>query len=172
MVIFRQSFPSIQAPTSIDTSRLSWFFVFFVLASSFAVEAAVVCPPSPTTTPCTCTELTTTPGTNGTIYLYCYNKGLLDWKVSEILDAFLTTPGVSPIGKLDLEKNQLTYVPSQINFFTQLSTLSLSNNFMTTISPGSFKGILYVIHAQNLHYATKLICTLQETDTAMAPSSF
>jgi hypothetical protein len=134
------------------------FFSFLVL------EAAVVCPPTAVYEPCSCSESTST----GAIKLNCFNKNLGDAQVNELLDAFLATPGVSPLLNLDLTTNKLTRVPDQIRLFpefnyislssnnitspvgkcsfnftdgTVVRYLSLSNNKVTTIAPGAFQDI-------------------------------
>ena len=104
----------------------------------------------------------------GTILVECTQRNLDDLKAAEILDAFLNTPGVSPVSAVYLSHNQLTRVPKQISqFHPQLQTvfldqneiiavdlantfhftsatgqsyLNLYGNQLTTISAGAFKG--------------------------------
>ena len=136
-----------------------------LMSSPLMVEGAVVCPSAADYAPCECSEYSYQPGT---IFLGCSSKQLTDSRASEILDAFLTTPGVSPLVYLDLQYSQLTRVLSQIKSFPQLERvyivfnsitsvdynkafnftegaypldgLTLHVNQLTTIAPGSFKG--------------------------------
>ena len=99
--------------------------------------AAVVCPPAADYAPCNCTEFL--PNKPGTIYLGCWGNQLNDSQVSDILDVFLKTPGVSPVGRSDLQFiQQLTRVPSQIKSFPQLNWVDLSTNGITSIESGAF----------------------------------
>jgi len=101
------------------------------------VNASVVCPPPAAYAPyCYCSEWSHKPGT---INLDCArNAAINDTQMSDILDAFITTPGVSPVGYLFLVENQLTRVTSQINFFPQLETVDLQNNAITSADSGTF----------------------------------
>ena len=109
--------------------------MLLLLPSSSLVNADVVCPPGTTYNPfCNCIEYSLK---RGTIELYCYGF-LVDSQVSDILDAFLTTSGVSPVGSLSLGLNRLTRVPTQIQLFTQLVDVFLGNNFITSIGSGTF----------------------------------
>ena len=59
--------------------------------------------------------------------------------MSDILDAFLTTPGVSPVAFLSLEYGKLlTRVPSEVRLFNQLDWVFLSDNNITSIDSGAF----------------------------------
>ena len=78
-----------------------------------AVDAVIVCPPAAAYSPCECIE-NNSAERPGTIALDCLFKSLVDSKISEILDAFLTTPGISPLVRLELGGNQLTFIPDQI----------------------------------------------------------
>ena len=144
----------------------AFILVMFLMMIS-ASTAAVVCPPDDTYSPCTCYEYTNIPDT---IYLYCGNNGLDDLKVSQILDVFLTTPGVSTLGNLCLFGNRLTRVPDQVHLFpkldyvwleennisssiqskafvfnkeTPLRNLDLQHNQLITIAPGAIQGVGY-----------------------------
>ena len=104
-------------------------------SSSLVVNAAAVCPPATDNVPCSCYEWPQ----SSTIDIYCYNQNLSDSQVSDILDAFLTTPGVSSsVGSLDLRLNRLTRVPPQMKLFPQLKTVMLEGNFITSIESGAF----------------------------------
>ena len=103
------------------------------LQSSVQVEAATVCPPANAISPCACSQWTPT-----TTYLNCQSRILTDSQASAILDAYLRTPNVSPVGVLQLSNNLLTRVPDQMKSFTQLEYAFLYNNFFTTIESGSF----------------------------------
>ena len=90
--------------------------------SPLMVEGAVVCPSAADYAPCECSEYIYQPGT---VFLGCSSKQLTDSRASDILDVFLTTPGVSPLVYLDLQYNQLTREPSQIKSFPQLERVYL-----------------------------------------------
>ena len=107
---------------------------YSLLLSSSLAE--VTCPPIELYSPCDCSEWTGT----GTIRLSCFAANLTDSKTAEILQVFLTTPGVSPLSILKLDRNQLTRIPDQINQFPQLVRVQLDSNNITSIdSAGAFK---------------------------------
>ena len=133
---------------------------FFLLSSLQLAQAAVVCPPNDAYDPCGCYEFVSK---NDTILLDCKNRNLTDSRMSEILNAFLTNPDISPVAEIDLRSNQLTRVPSQIRSFRQLENVDIIDNpiqfieegdfnitgnypslnigpQLTTIAPGAFKG--------------------------------
>jgi hypothetical protein len=115
---------------------LKFVFCFaFLFSAVLRGEAAIVCPPLNTISPCKCEEYS---GKPGTIQLDCYNQNVNDSMANQILDFFLTTPGVSPIGYLTLGLNRLTFVPSQIRFFSQLVEIHLFGNLITSIESGAF----------------------------------
>ena len=58
----------------------------------------------------------------------CWDTQLGDEKMSERLDKFISTPGVSPLRELILTNNTLTQIPEQIRHFNQLSGLHLDSN--------------------------------------------
>ena len=174
------------------------FLLLMIPSSSSLVNADVICPPAADYAPCLCGE---NRGRPGTVYLYCYNQNLTDSQMSGILDAFLTTPGVSPLGYLSMWQNQLTRVPTQIKSFNQLDAvyiyensiasigsgafnfpdaanpvrdLSLYYNQLTTIAPGAFRGQQNkFVHASQLTNESliKLNMPAQEMVTATVPGS-
>ena len=83
----------------------------------YGSQSAVICPAATVFSPCSCDEYK---GNSGTIELNCGGNNVDDTRLSAILDALLTTPGVSPVGALMLWNNLLTRVPDQIPRFTQL----------------------------------------------------
>ena len=110
--------------------------LMMLLPSSSLVNADIVCPPEADYAPCGCREYSKTPGT---IYLNCQSQKLTDSQMSDILDAFLTTPGVSPVAFLSLEYGKLlTRVPSEVRLFNQLDWVFLSDNNITSIDSGAF----------------------------------
>ena len=147
------------------------FAVAFVVCCSLSVllvEAVVVCPPFDVISPCTCAEAQTA----NTTFVFCASNNLNDPQASDILDAYLKTPGVSPMGQILLSGNLLTHVPVQMKSFTQLEFaffglnsissiesgafnladdanplqyLDLHTNQLTTIAPGAFKGSNFII---------------------------
>ena len=125
--------------------------------------AAVVCPGPEAYSPCTCYEYGNQPGT---IYLYCGEKNLNDSRASEILDAFLTTPGVSPLGNVCFSSNQLTRVPHQLHLFPQLDFVWLNdNNISTPIQSGAFNFNVKDAPVKNLDLQRSQL-------TSIAPGAF
>ena len=108
---------------------------FFLPKSSLLVDADFVCPPANVIYPCTCDGWAAT-----TTKLYCASaSNLTDSQVSDILDAYLSSPGVSPVGYLYLSNNRLlTRVPVQVKSFTQLEEAYLYDNSITSIESGAF----------------------------------
>ena len=94
-----------------------------------------ICPPPETYAPCYCGPTTME---YGTLILECSRCNLTDSEVSDILDAFLSTPGVSPLLILNLSGNQLTRVPSQMQLFTELVVIEFQNNAIPSIESGTF----------------------------------
>ena len=129
----------LSSPSLVGNCHCSIYFLMMtmilLLSSSLllVVKAAVICPPAADYAPCDCRE-----ERNGTIYLDCGMRNLNNSQVSDILDAFLTTPGVSPVGDLNLYQNRLTRVPTQIKFFDQLRQVSLQENSITSVESGAF----------------------------------
>ena len=101
-------------------------------SSSFVANTAY--PPADAIEPCGCSEYDM-----GTIKLDCSIRKLNDSRVSYVLDAFLTTPGISPVGFLDLWVNQITRIPNQIKSFRHLTSFNLQYNpSITSIESGAF----------------------------------
>ena len=94
----------------------------------------VVCPPADTYSPCTCYDYA---GYSGNILLSCY-ASLNDSMASDILDAFLKTPGVSPLRGVDFSQSELTRVPHQIKIFPGLKYLNLASNNLQSIETDDF----------------------------------
>ena len=106
---------------------------FFLPKSSVLVDAAV-CPSANVILPCTCSQYTT-----NTTTLNCNSLNLIDSQASEILDAYLSSPGVSPVGQLYLSNNRLlTRVPVQVKSFNQLRLAYLYSNAITSIESSAF----------------------------------
>ena len=70
--------------------------------------------------------------------LDCGRKGLDDETISRILDAYLNTPGVNPLGELSLWNNRLTRIPNQLHYFNHLKLVDLDSNDISSIVPGTF----------------------------------
>ena len=124
------------------------------------------CPARKLIRPCRCIKIDPEQGNDSLARLDCYEKDLNDSTASAILEAYLSTRHVTPLKYLDLQKNGLTHVPSQLKSFPRLDTvymydnairtirygdfnftatlnhLSLDSNQLTTIEPGAFQGIL------------------------------
>ena len=117
--------------------KLLAFVAYFSLQLSVRVEAVVVCPPADVISPCTCRRYSTR--TNST-YLNCgSSRNLADSQVNDILDAYLATPNVSPVGRLQLSNNALlTRIPVQVKYFTQLEYADIYFNSIASIESGAF----------------------------------
>ena len=103
---------------------------------SFNANAEIICPPRESYEPCGCSVDDAGDGT--TVSLSCSFNFLGDVRVSEILDVFLTSPSVSPVSKMSLNRNLLTRVPLQISQFTHLETVLLDQNFIISIPYNAF----------------------------------
>jgi hypothetical protein len=116
--------------------------VTIVLLLSYVIVSALgdigVCPPAEKLEPCKCHVFDrddTKKG--GTLRFNCTELYLGDEKISQVLDAFISTPGVSPLRELYLYKNNLTRIPDQIRHFTELDRVELGSNEIKTIEKGS-----------------------------------
>ena len=95
---------------------------------------STTCPPAASVSPCVCRD-----NNDGvTVFLNCYNQNLDDTKISQILNSFLSTSGVSPLGRLDLFFNKLTKVPAEIPQFPQLDLVYLYRNSIDSVKSGAF----------------------------------
>ena len=108
-------------------------FCIGIVCLFLTVETAVICPTKVNYSPCDCYEYS-----SNTIWINCRGQNLTNSRVSGILNVFLTSPGVSPVGKLSLQNNKLTRVPNQIKLFPQLVEVWLSDNKITSIQSGAF----------------------------------
>ena len=113
-----------------------------VLLLSYVIISALgdigVCPPADKLEPCKCHVFDrgdTKKG--GTLWFDCTELYLGDEKISQVLDAFISTPGVSPLRELYLYKNNLTRIPDQVRHFTELDRVDLGSNEIKTIEKGS-----------------------------------
>lgn len=97
-------------------------------------RTAVVCPYPSDYSPCECNDRG-----DETVILNCRGRQLNDSKVSDILDSFISTPGVSPLASLNLWQNKLTRVPKQVKLFNRLEHLDLEGNQIRTVESGAFK---------------------------------
>ena len=79
-----------------------------------------VCPPADKLEPCKCHVFGSGDKKEGTLSFDCFELYLGDEKISQVLDAFISTPGVSPLRELYLYKNNLTRIPDQVRHFTEL----------------------------------------------------
>ena len=121
-------------------AKLYVSFVLVTMTLAAAAEQhreAFVCPLNATIAPCSC-SFAKSIGTG--VALDCYNKGLTDAQMSNILNAFLSsTAGISPLTKLNAQNNSLTKVPGQILKMTaSLWDINLACNKITSIPPGAF----------------------------------
>ena len=112
-----------------------------VLLLSYVIVSALgdigVCPPAAKLEPCKCHVFGSGETNEGTLWFECDELYLGDEKISQVLDAFISTPGVSPLRELYLYKNNLTRIPDQIRHFTELDRVTLESNEIKTIEKGS-----------------------------------
>lgn len=102
-------------------------------------SSLLICPDSDEISPCECKCREVRSGEIcRTVKLICYYNELNDSRTSEILEAYLNTPDVSPLLELDLSENQLTRIPSQLSSFPHLVYVDLKLNNITFIQSGSF----------------------------------
>ena len=94
-----------------------------------------VCPPKETIVPCGCGFNNNYKG----IYLDCDAMQLGDENVSDILDVFLSTSGLTPLAIVYFYRNNLTRVPHQLKLFPALQGINLEVNKFTTIEKNTFK---------------------------------
>ena len=116
----------------------SKLLVLLIVAVSccWSVKGLVVCPRLAAYSPCICAE---NGGNPGTIFLLCSNRNLTDSTASHILDAFLTSPNVSPISIIELSSNpEMTRVPDQIRHFPLLTGINLDFNNISAIETETF----------------------------------
>lgn len=118
------------------------------------VESAVVCPPLVDYAPyCRCYECDYTQfnyckdeSNLGTIFLDCYPSNLFfldDAKAAKILDAFINTPGVSPLGWVNMIGSVLTRVPDQIRLLSRL--FRIDQKLKQSINTIRFRHLQFVI---------------------------
>lgn len=123
-----------------------------LLLSGFA-RGQMLCPQPADLLPCTCTG-----NGAGTGVLECENQNLNDDLASRILDSFNTSPTL--LYRVNMASNQLTYVPSQITFLTQLNLtwVELKNNKITIIRSGAFN---FTNELNELILSSNLISTIE-----------
>ena len=84
--------------------------------------------------PCVCEDYT-----DGSVGLYCENKGLDDIRTSQILKTFISNSNASLLKTLNLNSNSLTKVPKEILLFPQLDRVTLNRNQIHSVKSNSFK---------------------------------
>jgi hypothetical protein len=99
----------------------------------FASRKAVTCPAEDDYAPCGCTE-----ESSGAIYVNCNTRSMTDSMASSVLQAFLNTPGVSPVFYLDFAYNHLTKVPDEFRLFDQIHNVNLRWNKIHSIPSKAF----------------------------------
>ena len=102
-------------------------------------SSLLICPDQYEISPCECKCREVRSGEIcRTVKLICYYNELNDSQVSEILEAYLATPDVSPLLELDLSENNLSRIPSQLSRFPHLVYVDFKLNNITYIQSGSF----------------------------------
>ena len=122
------------------------------LSSSF-------CPSPEHYTPCGCLN-----GSDGKAFLFCYGRTLNDARMSQILNAFISSSpnGVSTsLGAVNLLGNRLlTRIPEQFKLFDQLKWVSLDKNNISSIKPGIFDNLSGKFILRLTFYLTQLLLIL------------
>ena len=94
----------------------------------------VICPEVEDISPCKCER---SRGGDGTVALFCEGLNLNDVNASRILESFLRTPDVSPIGMVVFSKNKLTRIPKQLRHFNRMRSVDFSRNLISSIETGA-----------------------------------
>ena len=97
-----------------------------------------MCPKASDYQPCACDKIIAGINPN-TLRLSCGSKNLTDSRLSDILDAFVSSPEISLLSHLNLADNQLTRIPNQVKLLDRLYVIHLENNLIRTIRSGDFK---------------------------------
>lgn len=84
--------------------------------------------------PCRCLEHEG----EGDISLSCYEDALGDNKVEQILNHFLVNNISTRLTRLDLQSTELTQIPTNLPFFSQLKIIDLCRNNIQFIPRGAF----------------------------------
>lgn len=90
------------------------------------------CPPEADVSPCTC-HICQSDGDHD-LWLDCDSQRLDDVNASRILSAFIG----SQLREIFFFNNSLTRVPNEIRLFNSLDSLTLGNNPIQSLEPGSF----------------------------------
>ena len=96
-------------------------------------QQQIVCPKPEDYFPCRCVDYG-----SASVYLFCDRQNMRDDKISQILQAYLATPGVSPLSFLQLQYNQLSRVPQEIHLFPQLNYVNLEYNNIENVQTAAF----------------------------------
>ena len=91
------------------------------------------CPNPKSIAPCVCNNIGSP---KGTVVVDCTGTNSTDAHTETVLNLFLTTPGLGPVGAVALVG--LTSIPTQISKFDKLSMVSLLDNNIQTIPTGAF----------------------------------
>ena len=77
-----------------------------------------------------------------------------------MLDQFLTWPGVSPLQRVELDGNNLTRIPSQLQQFPLLNHIDLADSYFSTLPSNAFNFTVATLDA--LFLSNSHIETIQE----------
>jgi len=118
---------------------------------------SAICPADNDFLPCTCTYNTFS--NNNTAYLHC-SSDINDARISEILKAFITTPKIAPLGRLELWTSKLTRIPDEIRLQPKLDYIYILHNEIKTIKSGAFN-FSDKLHATYLYLYNNQISSIE-----------
>ena len=90
--------------------------------------AAGGCPPATLLEPCKCHIFSSSDANEGNLWFECPELYLGDDKMSQVLDQFISTPGIGQLREIYLYRNNLTRIPDQIRNLTKLNRVILGSN--------------------------------------------
>ena len=145
----------------------SYSFSIFasVVLTFLTADAAIICPPDEAIAPCSCKPSFDDPNK---LDFICYSVTLTDERLSEISDAFLNTPYVSPMVAFLVISTQggVTRVPDQIKLFPELRALDLYDIQLTSIRKGDFN-----LEGSKTEFLASLVLSSNQIST-IAPGAF
>ena len=102
-----------------------------------AKPSTLVCPAAEDYDPCGCNLVDENAINNLYSSINCQAKGLNDTKAGQILNSFFL-PTVTAVSQVLMNDNRLTHVPSQMYYLKQLTNIDLGSNYISSITKGLF----------------------------------